>query len=854
MVHSWGVASAAQIVYPDSQETGVSGVVLVGGKPSGGHEVVIENDKGLSVARMRSEESGEFSFMKVGPGRYRLRVTSGRVKFSAKGVMVTVERGAVSRLELRSTSDSKEPEESASEDGKSSSAESATGASALASPVDNSGRNWFGKLAVGLLLLLLLSVGGVWSWRRWYSPDEAAKRVAVQISSMAPEDFSNGGGKTTPGKFPGATVDDTGLGASADGVGQGTHRSGLHSSTTNSPRSSPVSGGVGHSPSTIGSKVEVLSGAADLKPPDEADGHAPPPADEASAGTAGPESAFEQGGSIPVSGAAIKEAKASPKMNQGTGSVRPLTTDSKANSSDAHAGAEESVLTEDQKPSPGGKGTAGLVTVPAAKKGAKAQFPGAISTGEPSADDAATQNEVATSNSVAAGTPDDVTAAKPDGSLPQEKAPLVNVSVVNKSPDEGKPLPADDMSNSDDNANSAGKDAPASNRPRSKRGKSVAGTGSKALADGSGSTNGTQADAPPAANGDAPAAAASGVNPATKPTSSAPSPNGVPSLGQGSVRADGAPAEGPKDNRTAAARGKTTRALVPVAGSPKTANNRTTPSTQKIEPDETPESAEAETSDEKSKSVQSPMVNSKSDSHAVTRTTTGIIQLKGWEPRLWRDAIVPTLPTLAGTNDVADQLREEMLLERKTQVPETFKRPSLKRGFVFELSTPSREGALYWQDPLSTRAVEKVAKESRAVITFDGEQLLPGGVHVLMFADGREAVQLKLNENGSLILKLAEGVHSSLFLVVKGSLTDEPDRAQSKGGLRFGWRVNGVARTSPKTSKSGFPEDRDYSISLPLELLKVARWDTALTDRLTGWALVTNIQLQPAPNQDGQRR
>jgi len=262
----------------------------------------------------------------------------------------------------------------------------------------------------------------------------------------------------------------------------------------------------------------------------------------------------------------------------------------------------------------------------------------------------------------------------------------------------------------------------------------------------------------------------------------------------------------------------------------------------------------AETSDEKPETVQSPVENPKTDSSAITRTTTGAVHLTGWKPRLLRDAIVPTLPTPVGANDVADQRREEMLLERRAQVPETFKRPTTQRGFVFELSTPSRGGALYWQDPLSTRAVKKDAKESRAVITFDGDQPLPGGVHVLRFADGREAVQLMVNENGSLILKLAEGVRSSLFLVVKGSLADEPDRAQSKGGLRFSWQMNGVARTSPKTSKNGFPEDQDYSMSLPLELFKVSRWEVALTDRLTGWALVTNIQLQPGPNQDGQRR
>jgi hypothetical protein len=41
-------------------------------------------------------------------------------------------------------------------------------------------------------------------------------------------------------------------------------------------------------------------------------------------------------------------------------------------------------------------------------------------------------------------------------------------------------------------------------------------------------------------------------------------------------------------------------------------------------------------------------------------------------------------------------------------------------------------------------------------------------------------------------------------------------------------------------------EDLENSISFPLELSKISHWEVALTDRLTGWALVTAIQLQPA--------
>lgn len=256
MVHSWGVAAAAQIYYPDALESGVSGVVLVSGKPSAGHEVVIENASGLSVARMQSDEAGAFQFPKIAPGRYRIRVTSGRVKFAAKGVNVTVERGVVTRLEMASTSNPDEPEEIASDEAKEPSTD--TLPSELASSKERGGP---GKTLVVLLLVLLLGGGGVWVWRSWSASNKTDTRVATQGSSMMPEAFSHGENKPSAVTLSAnAAGGDGELSPTVDGVGVAKTQPKQSMPAMDFGESRTTNVASTRATSTIGSRIEVQSG------------------------------------------------------------------------------------------------------------------------------------------------------------------------------------------------------------------------------------------------------------------------------------------------------------------------------------------------------------------------------------------------------------------------------------------------------------------------------------------------------------------------------------------------------------------------------------------------------------------
>ncbi len=100
MLHSWGAAFPAQPIYPDGQPSGISGRVLAGESEPAGVVVFLENLSGGATARVRTDRVGVFQFPNVAPGKYRLRVVD-RPEFSAEGLVVEIERAALTGLELR---------------------------------------------------------------------------------------------------------------------------------------------------------------------------------------------------------------------------------------------------------------------------------------------------------------------------------------------------------------------------------------------------------------------------------------------------------------------------------------------------------------------------------------------------------------------------------------------------------------------------------------------------------------------------------------------------------------------------------------------------------------------------------
>src|SRR5258708_7253891 len=98
MIHSWGVSPPAVPIYPDVLEYEISGSVMVAGKPSGGHKIILENASGLCVAQMQVDGTGAFRFPKLGAGRFNVRAVCDHIAFPAEGVAAVIERSSVTGL------------------------------------------------------------------------------------------------------------------------------------------------------------------------------------------------------------------------------------------------------------------------------------------------------------------------------------------------------------------------------------------------------------------------------------------------------------------------------------------------------------------------------------------------------------------------------------------------------------------------------------------------------------------------------------------------------------------------------------------------------------------------------------
>ena len=842
MVHSWGVASVAQIIYPDSLETGVSGVVLIGGKPSEGHEVVIENAKGLSVARMMSDDSGEFHFSKINPGRYRVRVVSGRVKFPAKGVMVAVERGAVSRLELPSTADSNDQGESATNSPMPSSTETSPGSLGSTPPQEKGGRGWFGKTVGVLLLLMLLVGGGVWAWLKWSTSSETDQRVAVRSSSMAPEAYNAGGNEAHAVEPSSLPVGDGALGASADGIGSGTHRPVLRSSTTTS-RGIPAAMTTGVSPSTIGSKVDVLSGVAGTRGSAEKSAVEPAVSSATSSETAGLESVSDQASTISDTGATTGTTADAGKKRPGVIMAGAPVSVPKQKGGGVGAGEIEAIAGDKTKPLPGGNSADVTGTAPAVKKQTKAKD--AAAAGKPSAAGAAPQDGIVTPGAARAeSSPDDGAADKAGDGLPQAKGPTSKVSVVNIGPPKEKPLPASGALSGDDAAAAEDKDSPAPEGPKRKREKNTPVTKAKAPTGGVAAADAESPDSPPEQN-DVVTQAPADNSQAAESLNSSSGNNGratANSQPQSSVSASAASkAEGLKPEAVKAAA---------LQASPKrpvgTSVTKPTEKTRKPKQLEDQES-KSNSPEETSETERAPSANFVAGGGAVANAQVAELRGTRWESRLLRDVIVPTLPVCVGKDDPADQVRDKMFSAQKAREPVVFKHPVTLRGFIFELVDAPTARAFNWQDSPENAVIKKTAVGSRAEIIWSGEVLPRGSAQVLLFSDGREAARLTVSEKGGLVLKVAKGVRSNLSLMIKRSMADESGLTKSDGSSRFGWQVNGVLLNSAQQTEKPAAVNRDERINVPLDLAKGGRIEVALADRVTSWALVTNIQLQPAP-------
>jgi len=806
MIHSWGVATPAQIIYPDGLESGISGVVRIGDKPGLDYEVVIENAQGLSVARTKSDKGGGFVFPKIGPGRYRVRVTSGKVKFPAKGVMLTVERGVMSRVELASTENPEEAKASATPD-----APTTQDAAEAANRGTARGRHRSIKVTGSILLLLLLVGGGIWAWRLRSASSDDEKRIVARGSSMMPEEFL---AQTKPGDsaqttMGGLAAGEKGLGASADGVGSVVRLPGVKTSSTSHPRS----------PSVIGSAVETQ---ADAEVHSTEAGAVARPEGSRGMKQAGQASAGKSVAAIAVESTAVV---ALPKPG-----ALPM-------------GTAEAVALDNTKPLPGGNQAEGPVRVPGEKKKPVNAPQGAVPVEQPRAEGNKANAETNSLDSEPSeeGKPETLTTEKPATAGVEIKAPPTKSLVVNKARPVQKTPPKDAARSAEGKDNAETEDR----RPRDA---SVAKSVGEKEPKGTAASQKEKAKAEDSAGETPLRADDSGAS--TQPSSSAlaSKPEPVPaSAMKGTVdaktRATGTAAVAITDDKKGAS--EKTESVSQAAANTRAGskNDLNEQRAQNLPPEIKKEVVDSSDGLSGAAMVPATMANDKEKTPSASPSKTQVLQLRltGWEARWTSDAILPTLPVREGEGDSAEAVRAKLIADLQARMPATFSRPSTRHGLVFGVPDLAAVGVLRWKQAPGERGVEKTALGNRAELSWQGVTPPRGSVHVLSYPDGREAVRLTVNDAGELTLVLAEGVSGDLWLSVVRAVADEAGLAPAERDQRFSWQVKGRLPYDGNQLASG--RHRFHRLDFRLDSSTALSQEIALLDTVSGWQLVARLEL-----------
>jgi len=879
MVHSWGLVTAAKIHYPDSLESGVSGIVVFGGKGSAGNEVVIENAKGLRVARTVTDEAGEFRFSKVAAGRYRVRVISGPGEFSSKGVTANVERGEVTRLELRSTSDPEVPGgENADANG------TRASVSSTSAPLAVRKRRGLGvAVAIGLLLLLLVG-GGVWGWRSWKTLGSDQPKTAVHFSSMTPEKFSNEKANTPGADLPRAvTSDGGGLAASVDGVGGLRSQSSARAASMDVPHapSATSASGNGRTASKIGSRIElsgvgannlgsktsdsqsVASGStADATSGDaaQADNFSSNISDSNPSGVAGPSADITPNTSAKT-GIASLPGSNNPKPS-GRAAVEALTGHLPAGQGGSEPNSPAGLEKARKPPS---VNTTGLVTMRKAKAGGEDQDNGAAisdknKAGDSQSDDAVIKGEGRSTT---------------DGAIlttSSAQAPVVAVSVAEKNTSSKQDLSSEQSQQTSSVANRFD-----SNIPNKTHGKNAAGAAgaNQAIEPQRGN-----ADEPPESKDPEAKASSDGALLPSEPSTLANSQssaekgsNSLPVAASGnqesSTHAEAAPtaqAEG-KDKSSSskekvATAKKNAAALPSVPKAPHDGAASTSASAgaeagvtlarQKPLPGAeapVPSQKEQRKAAEKLLEKTPPAENAEPSRTVQSRGTTaartgslrnvGAVRLTRWAMRMERDIIVPTMPMPEGDPDVTEVMKQKLREDQKARLPETLKQPALQYGISFKFIGGAKVQPLQWIDT-AVKDASFAIYDGRAEVSWDAAAPLRDCVISLAFGDGSEAACVGFDHEGRASVELRPELRAALWF---GAMYSVNDDARTNSMPRFSWQVlRGPLASSAWFNDGNWFDGAGCRLDIVLNGSAPAHTVIALVDQVTGWMLATELE------------
>lgn len=212
------------------------------------------------------------------------------------------------------------------------------------------------------------------------------------------------------------------------------------------------------------------------------------------------------------------------------------------------------------------------------------------------------------------------------------------------------------------------------------------------------------------------------------------------------------------------------------------------------------------------------------------------IQIKGWETRLVRDVVLPTMPVKLGEADGVADLRSAMLADLRKQLPTTLRQFAPRYGVRVEIPAQAHRAA---------------GNEARAGAA--GEWTLPAGAealprsHTLRDAAGRPLAEVTVEADGNFRIVTPAGIACRFWVRVDLRADDKPLAVGESDGSRLVWRA---APNQPLSAdcrqRLTAAEAPSIQLDLPLSSSSphVLPPALALVDRTTGWAAVADIVVQ----------
>jgi hypothetical protein len=226
------------------------------------------------------------------------------------------------------------------------------------------------------------------------------------------------------------------------------------------------------------------------------------------------------------------------------------------------------------------------------------------------------------------------------------------------------------------------------------------------------------------------------------------------------------------------------------------------------------------------------------------------MQVSTSRPRILQDEILPTQPVRMGEDDAIERLRDQYLQEQQGRMPVSFRNPTMWNGCAVEVSAADAAvGVLRWQVDTGAKPESATANGTSAEIVWSAGTPPTDARYVLCRGDGRQIAEI-VADKGSLTIRVAGEVRCRYWIALEPAPADLAGTNEG-GPVRFEWRLlRGEAFSDGIRRDDHWRNGRTQRIDLPLDFRDGAvqrNFSMALVDKVSGWAIGTNVDEIPAP-------